>query len=260
MRGGGEAGAARRAAGDHRREPCPRRPARHGARRRLRPADRGRAAALLQGSAGSSTAAPASAASPMASASSSPCPTTGTAASSSRAAAGLNGTVSPALGAAAAGDRPALARGFAIVSTDSGHQGAVFDSSFMADQQAALDFAHASLGAVTRVARKLVAAYYGRAPAHSYMVGCSTGGARGDAGGRALSRSVRRHRRGLAGDAHRQFEHRHRLCRGRHQPGGAARRVRPAHARPGLLGGRQGAGAQGAARRLRRAGRPHGRP
>lgn len=89
---------------------------------------------------------------------------------------GLNGTINPPLGSSAAGDRPALARGFAVVSTDSGHKGAVFDSSFMADQQAALDFAHASVGTVTRVAKKLVRAYYGRAAAHSYMVGCSTGG------------------------------------------------------------------------------------
>src|SRR5271169_6802026 len=36
---------------------------------------------------------------------------------------GYNGTVRPPLGAAAAGDDPALARGFAVVSTDTGHQG-----------------------------------------------------------------------------------------------------------------------------------------
>ncbi|HTH50210.1 MAG TPA: tannase/feruloyl esterase family alpha/beta hydrolase, partial [Candidatus Limnocylindria bacterium] len=36
---------------------------------------------------------------------------------------GFNGTVRPPLGAAAAGDNPALARGFAVVSTDTGHQG-----------------------------------------------------------------------------------------------------------------------------------------
>jgi feruloyl esterase len=89
---------------------------------------------------------------------------------------GLNGTINPPLGASAAGDRPALARGFAVVSTDSGHKGAVFDFSFMADQQAALDFAHNSLGTVTRVAKKLVTAYYGKPAAHAYMVGCSTGG------------------------------------------------------------------------------------
>ena len=36
---------------------------------------------------------------------------------------GLNGSVNPPLGAAAAGDKPALARGFAVVSTDTGQPG-----------------------------------------------------------------------------------------------------------------------------------------
>ena len=89
---------------------------------------------------------------------------------------GLNGVINPPLGESAAGERPALTRGFAVVATDSGHKGAVFDASFKADQQAALDFASGSVGTVTRVAKTLVAAYYGRPPAHSYLVGCSTGG------------------------------------------------------------------------------------
>ena len=92
---------------------------------------------------------------------------------------GLNGTLFPPLGAAAAGDRPALARGFAVVSTDGGHRGVGFDASFQADQEAALDFAFKSVPAVTTVAKQLVAAYYGRAPAHSYFTGCSTGGREG---------------------------------------------------------------------------------
>ena len=89
---------------------------------------------------------------------------------------GLNGTVGPPFGAQAAGDVPALARGFAVVSTDSGHKGAVFDSSFMQDQVAALNFAQASVGKVTRVAKQIVTAYYGRPPRYSYFDGCSTGG------------------------------------------------------------------------------------
>ena len=47
---------------------------------------------------------------------------------------GLNGSVQEPLGVTAAGDTPALSRGFAIASTDSGHQGTmVFDASFFAD-------------------------------------------------------------------------------------------------------------------------------
>src|SRR5689334_9445344 len=58
---------------------------------------------------------------------------------------GLNGSIRPPLGSQAAGEVPALARGFAVVSTDSGHQGAVFDASFLKDQEAALNFAQASI-------------------------------------------------------------------------------------------------------------------
>ncbi|HTV78611.1 MAG TPA: DUF6351 family protein [Steroidobacteraceae bacterium] len=89
---------------------------------------------------------------------------------------GLNGSVQPPIGATAAGDTDALSRGFAVVSSDSGHEGAVFDSSFMADQQASLDFLYQSIGKVMAVARPLVAAHYGNPVAHSYFVGCSTGG------------------------------------------------------------------------------------
>ena len=47
---------------------------------------------------------------------------------------GLNGTLHPLLGGNAAGDMPALARGFAVISTDGGHKGEHgFDASFMVD-------------------------------------------------------------------------------------------------------------------------------
>lgn len=89
---------------------------------------------------------------------------------------GLNGTVNPPLGMQAAGSVPGLARGFAVVSTDTGHKGAVFDSSFMNDQEAALNFAYVAVGKVTRVAKQIIAQYYGQSARHSYFVGCSTGG------------------------------------------------------------------------------------
>lgn len=89
---------------------------------------------------------------------------------------GLNGSVAQPMGGQAAGDIPALARGFAVVTTDSGHKGAVFDGSFMRDQQAALDFAYAAIGRVTEVAKLIVAQYYGSAARRSYFDGCSTGG------------------------------------------------------------------------------------
>ena len=89
---------------------------------------------------------------------------------------GLNGSVNAPLGAGAAGDRSALARGFAVASTDSGHRGAGFDSSFFDDQQAALNFLYQAIGKVNTVARQLIATHYRRPIAHTYFVGCSTGG------------------------------------------------------------------------------------
>ncbi len=92
---------------------------------------------------------------------------------------GLNGSVAPPFGPVAAGTAPALARGFAVVSQDSGHKGAVFDDSFSKDQRAALDFAEASVRTVTLAAKAITAAYYDQPIAHSYMTGCSTGGREG---------------------------------------------------------------------------------
>jgi feruloyl esterase len=92
---------------------------------------------------------------------------------------GLNGSIREPVGAAAAGGRSALARGFAVVSTDSGHQGSGFDGSFMADQLALLNFQFLANAKTAEVARPIVAAYYGSAPQHSYFVGCSTGGREG---------------------------------------------------------------------------------
>lgn len=91
---------------------------------------------------------------------------------------GLNGTVAEPIGAQAAGDQPALTRGFAVATSDTGHQsaGGAFDGSFMQDQQAGLDFEFVAIGRLAVVAKQIVETYYGRPPAHSYYVGCSTGG------------------------------------------------------------------------------------
>ncbi len=90
---------------------------------------------------------------------------------------GLNGSVQMPLGASAAGDTPGLQRGFAVVSTDTGHQGTgAFDGSFQQDQQASLDFAYAAIGRVADVAKRIIAQHYGKPPDHSYFAGCSTGG------------------------------------------------------------------------------------
>jgi pimeloyl-ACP methyl ester carboxylesterase len=90
---------------------------------------------------------------------------------------GLDGVVRPPLGTQAAGDEPALARGFSVVSMDSGHESkGFFDVSFNVDQESSLDFAYIALGKVTTVAKEIIAKYYGESAKHSYFVGCSTGG------------------------------------------------------------------------------------
>ena len=89
---------------------------------------------------------------------------------------GLNGSVQPPLGGTFAGEESALARGFAVASTDSGHQGAVFDASFFQDQQAAMDFLYQAVPEVTVLAKAMIARHYGKSPQHAYFVGCSTGG------------------------------------------------------------------------------------
>ncbi|HET9833783.1 MAG TPA: tannase/feruloyl esterase family alpha/beta hydrolase [Vicinamibacterales bacterium] len=93
---------------------------------------------------------------------------------------GLNGSVGFPLGAQAAGTTPALLRGFAIVTTDTGHTGTNgFDAAFMREQQAALDFAYQAVGRVAPLAKLIVAQYYGKPADHSYFAGCSTGGREG---------------------------------------------------------------------------------
>ena len=88
----------------------------------------------------------------------------------------FNGSVAQPFGNSGNPRDPALARGFAVISTDSGHKGEPFDTTFMRDQQAALDFAFNALPTVTRLGKDLVGRYYGRGPHHTYSVGCSTGG------------------------------------------------------------------------------------
>ncbi len=94
---------------------------------------------------------------------------------------GSNGIVLPPLGLNAAGDKPGLIRGFAVVSTDTGHKShrPGFDFGFMRDQQAYLDFAYLANAEVAGLAKQLIAQYYGKPAAFSYFSGCSTGGREG---------------------------------------------------------------------------------
>ncbi len=87
---------------------------------------------------------------------------------------GLDGFVAPAVGLIQPGSRAALARGFAVISSDGGHEGMSAD--FATDQQARIDFAYAGLAPVAQLGKWLIKRFYGR-PAHdSYFAGCSNGG------------------------------------------------------------------------------------
>ena len=121
---------------------------------------------------------------------------------------GLNGAVNPPIGAQYAGDKPALAQGFAVVSTDSGHKAGGFDATFMEDQEAALNFLYQAMGKVTVVAKAIVAQHYGKAADHSYFVGCSTGGREAMIVSQRYPDLFRRHRRRRAGHAHRLLQSR----------------------------------------------------
>jgi len=87
---------------------------------------------------------------------------------------GLDGAIRPALGLGGGAKGPALSQGFAVVSTDAGHEGP--DASFAADQQARIDYAYAALGEVGGRAKGITAAFYGAAPKYAYFDGCSNGG------------------------------------------------------------------------------------
>jgi hypothetical protein len=89
---------------------------------------------------------------------------------------GLNGVLLPAVGPVS-GSSSALTRGFAVVSTDSGHRGrSPVDARFGVDQQARLDFAYQGVERTTREAKALLRRFYGKPPERSYYMGCSTGG------------------------------------------------------------------------------------
>ena len=105
---------------------------------------------------------------------------------------GSDGSVGDAIGAIGGfgttgpGIPPALVRGFAVLSQDSGHDNRTNNDSthegttaFGFDPQARRDHAYASLDVTARTGKAIVQAFYGRAPDRSYFFGCSEGGREG---------------------------------------------------------------------------------
>ncbi len=97
---------------------------------------------------------------------------------------GNDGVVVPAYGNLQ-GNQPdtALARGYAVLSSDSEHDGQanpeaglVGGNLFGFDEQARLDYGYTANVTLTPLAKTIIERFYGRRPEYSYMVGCSNGG------------------------------------------------------------------------------------
>lgn len=73
-----------------------------------------------------------------------------------------------------------LSRGYASVSTDTGHSGTALDASFgLGRPERVVDFGHRAIHEMTVHAKAIVSAYYGEPAKSAYFTGCSTGGRQG---------------------------------------------------------------------------------
>jgi len=89
---------------------------------------------------------------------------------------GLDGSVATALGALGGGPvSSALGAGFAVISSDAGHNGSQVPL-FGRDPQARLDYGYNAVATLTPMAKSMIAQVYGKAPDRSYFGGCSNGG------------------------------------------------------------------------------------
>ena len=90
---------------------------------------------------------------------------------------GIDGSVVPATGPNSGGGplTNALQQGFAVISSDAGHNGSQ-NPTFGIDPQARLDYGYQAVGKLTPMAKSLISTAYGKAPDRSYIGGCSNGG------------------------------------------------------------------------------------
>ena len=99
---------------------------------------------------------------------------------------GTEGDLGLAVGFIGFGVSPAIARGYAIVAQDAGHDNATNSVAerggpvaFGFDPQARADYGGASLNPVAQAAKAIILIYYDHLPSRSYFVGCSKGGQEG---------------------------------------------------------------------------------
>jgi len=89
---------------------------------------------------------------------------------------GTDGRIAAATGAITGGQlQNGLQMGFAVLSSDAGHNESQ-NPLFGLDPQARLDYGYQAVGALTPMAKELIAAAYGRGPDRSYIAGGSNGG------------------------------------------------------------------------------------
>jgi hypothetical protein len=91
---------------------------------------------------------------------------------------GNDGTLRDTTASPQAGIKSPLAQGYAVVSTDAGHQGTLA-AGFGFDPQARTDHAYNAHDKTAQAAKALIAQRYGRGPDRSYFQGCSGGGRQG---------------------------------------------------------------------------------
>lgn len=90
---------------------------------------------------------------------------------------GTNGILVPALGNLLnSSESNALSQGYAVASTDGGHNTGQSDVSFGLDPQARSDYGYNAVGTLTTAAKQIIARRYGKSPERSYFLGCSNGG------------------------------------------------------------------------------------
>ncbi|MGA0611404.1 tannase/feruloyl esterase family alpha/beta hydrolase [Caldimonas sp. KR1-144] len=89
---------------------------------------------------------------------------------------GIDGNVVTATGGGGGGPLTnALQQGFAVISSDAGHSGAM-GPAFGIDPQARLDYGYQAVGKLTPMAKSVIQTAYGKGPDRSYIGGCSNGG------------------------------------------------------------------------------------
>jgi hypothetical protein len=93
---------------------------------------------------------------------------------------GTDGSIQPALGRNTVGYPPALTLGYAVASTDGGHNhGKRSDTTFGHERKALIDWGYNSIELVALVSKALILDAYGLPPKFSYLVGNSNGGRQG---------------------------------------------------------------------------------